>query len=101
MSRSMGCDREIFPIMIPYFSQPELRFGPLAIHAFGVLVACAVLLGSEVVRRRAAVQGVPGGAIQRFLSWVLVGGFVGAHLVDRLIYFPGETLSDPLSLLRF
>jgi phosphatidylglycerol:prolipoprotein diacylglycerol transferase len=87
--------------MIPYFSQPDLRVGPLTIHAFGVLVACAVLVGAEIVRRRAAVQGVSDGAIQRFLSWVLVGGFVGAHLVDRLIYFPRETLADPLSLLRF
>lgn len=32
---------------------------------------------------------------------VLVGGFVGAHLVDRLIYFPTETLKDPLTLLWF
>jgi phosphatidylglycerol:prolipoprotein diacylglycerol transferase len=87
--------------MIPYLSQPELGFGPLTIHAFGVLVACAVLVGAEIVRRRAAVQGVPEGAIQRFLSWVLVGGFVGAHLVDRVIYFPRETLADPLSLVRF
>jgi phosphatidylglycerol:prolipoprotein diacylglycerol transferase len=25
---------------------------------------------------------------------------VGAHLVDRLVYYPGETLGDPWSLLR-
>jgi phosphatidylglycerol:prolipoprotein diacylglycerol transferase len=87
--------------MIPHFSQPALRVGPLTIHAFGILVACAVLVGAEIARRRAAGQGLPDGAIQRFLSWVLVGGFVGAHLIDRLIYFPEETLADPFSLFRF
>ena len=37
----------------------------------------------------------------RFVSWVLIGGFLGAHLVDRIVYFPGETASDPLSIFRF
>jgi phosphatidylglycerol:prolipoprotein diacylglycerol transferase len=87
--------------MIPYFAQPELRLAPITIHAFGVLVACALLVGTAIVRRRAAVQGLSEQAVGRFLSWVLVGGFVGAHLIDRLVYFPAETLRDPLSLVRF
>lgn len=87
--------------MIPYFAQPQLQLGPIAIHAFGVLVACAVLVGTTIVVRRAAAQGVPEQTVHRFLSWVLVGGFAGAHLVDRLVYFPAETLADPASLLRF
>ena len=28
-------------------------------------------------------------------------GFLGSHLVDRLVDFPRETLADPFSLLRF
>ena len=87
--------------MIPYFAQPELRLGPLTIHAFGVLVACALLVGMRIVRRRAAAQGLPDREVGRFLSWVLIGGFVGAHLVDRLVYFPRGTMADPFSLLRF
>jgi phosphatidylglycerol:prolipoprotein diacylglycerol transferase len=87
--------------MIPYFAQPHLQLGPFTIHAFGVLVACAVLIGMRIVRRRAATLGIPQPAVERFLAWVLVGGFAGAHLVDRLVYFPGETMRDPLSLFRF
>ena len=87
--------------MIPYFAQPQLRLGPLTIHAFGVLVACALFVGMRIVRRRAAGQGLPDREVGRFLSWVLIGGFVGAHLVDRLVYFPRETMADPFSLLRF
>lgn len=87
--------------MIPYFPQPQVRFGPLTIHAFGVLVACALLVGMRIVRRRAAARGLPDREVGRFLSWVLVGGFASAHLVDRLVYFPADTLADPSSLLRF
>ena len=87
--------------MIPYFAQPQLGIGPLTIHAFGVLVACALVVGMGIVRRRAAARGLPEREVGRFLSWILIGGFVGAHLVDRLVYFPRETMGDPFSLLRF
>jgi len=87
--------------MIPYFAQPQFSLGPITIHAFGVLVACAVLVGMSIVKRRAAAQGVSEQAIARFLGWVLMGAFAGAHLFDRLVYFPAETLADPTSLLRF
>jgi phosphatidylglycerol:prolipoprotein diacylglycerol transferase len=73
----------------------------VTIHAFGVLVAIAVLLGTWIVRRRATREGLDAEHAQRFVTWILVGGFVGAHLVDRLIYNPAETLADPLSLLAF
>lgn len=85
--------------MLPYFAQPRLPLGPVTIHAFGVLVAAAVLVGTEVLRRRAAKQGLDVGIMQRMIGWVLVAGFIGAHLFDRLVYFPEETLKDPLSIL--
>jgi phosphatidylglycerol:prolipoprotein diacylglycerol transferase len=85
--------------MLPYFSQPRIPLGPVTIHAFGVLVAMAVLVGTEVLRRRAAKEGLDVGMAQRLIGWVLVAGFIGAHLVDRLVYFPAETLQDPLSIL--
>jgi phosphatidylglycerol:prolipoprotein diacylglycerol transferase len=87
--------------MIPFFAQPAFRVGPITIHAFGVLVTCAVLVGAAIVRRRAESQGISEEVVRRFLEWVLIGGFAGAHLVDRLVYFPSETRHDPLSLLRF
>jgi phosphatidylglycerol---prolipoprotein diacylglyceryl transferase len=87
--------------MIPYFPQPQLRLGPITIHAFGVLVGCALLLGMRIVRQRAAAQALPDHSVGRFLGWVLVGGFAGAHLFDRLVYFPVETMADPFSILRF
>lgn len=85
--------------MLPYIEQPHFHLGPLPIHGFGILVALAVLIGSEILRRRAVAVGLSGALAQRLVTWVLVGGFLGAHLVDRFIYFPRETMEDPQTIL--
>jgi phosphatidylglycerol:prolipoprotein diacylglycerol transferase len=87
--------------VIPYFEQPSLSLGIFSIHAFGVLLAVAVWTGHRVFQRRVGLAGLDRRLGDRFLLWILLGGFVGAHMVDRLVYFPRETLADPLSLLRF
>lgn len=86
--------------MLPYFEQPKLHLGPLTIHAFGALVATGVLVGTEVLKRRAKTQSLDVLLAVRFLTWVLVGGFIGAHLIDRFVYFPQATLADPVSILK-
>lgn len=86
--------------MIPYFPQPTLDVGPLTLHAFGALVAFAVLLGTRLLERRVARQGLEVAFVRRLTSWLLVGGFVGAHLFERLFYDLPGTLADPASLLR-
>ncbi len=86
--------------MLPYFEQPRLSLGPITIHAFGVLVAVAMLVGMRVVHKRAAASGLEGARADRLVTWILLAGFLGAHLADRLIYFPAETWADPVSLLK-
>ena len=85
--------------MIPYIEPPAVGLGPITIHAFGVLVALALLVGLEMFRRRATRTGLDARVASRLSGWVLVAGILGAHLVDRLFYNLGETLADPLSLL--
>jgi phosphatidylglycerol:prolipoprotein diacylglycerol transferase len=87
--------------VIPYFEQPRLPLGLFTIHAFGVLVAVAMLVGMRMVRRRAQSDGLDPLLADRLVTWILLGGFAGAHLVDRLIYFPAETLAEPVRLLKF
>jgi phosphatidylglycerol:prolipoprotein diacylglycerol transferase len=87
--------------MIPYFEQPSLSLGPLTIHAFGVLVALSILSSMYLVRRGAAAWGLDPATAEWLTIWILLGGFAGAHLVDRLVYFPADTLVNPWSLLRF
>jgi phosphatidylglycerol---prolipoprotein diacylglyceryl transferase len=87
--------------VIPYINQPTLHLGPITIHAFGVLVAVAMIVGLRFVRGRAAADGLDPFVADRMVTWVLVGGFIGAHLVDRFVYYLDETLADPISILRF
>jgi phosphatidylglycerol---prolipoprotein diacylglyceryl transferase len=88
----------MFPI--PYFEQPRLSIGPLTIHAFGVLVAVAVISGTEILRRRAETERLDANKAQQLLMWALVFGFVIAHLFDRFVYYPREALADPMSILK-
>jgi phosphatidylglycerol---prolipoprotein diacylglyceryl transferase len=88
-------------LSLPFIRQPSVSLGPITIHAFGVLVAAAMLVGMRLVRKRAVAQGLDGGTADRLVTWILLGGFAGAHLVDRLVYFPGETFAEPIRLLRF
>ena len=92
-----GCPQTV----IPYFEQPRLSLGPITIHAFGVLVASGILLGMRLIRRQATAFGMDAAKAERLTMWILLCGFAGAHLIDRLVYYPAETLADPLSLLRF
>lgn len=86
--------------MIPYFEQPVLSVGPLEITLFSALVVLGAVVGVMVARRHARRHGLDPTAVERLAVWALVGGFIVAHLVDRLAYFPADTFRDPLSLLR-
>ena len=87
--------------MIPYIAQPKLSLGPITIHAFGVLVALAMIVGMRFVRRRAVVDGLDPLIADRLVTWILIGGFIGAHLVDRFVYFPRVTLENPITIVKF
>jgi phosphatidylglycerol:prolipoprotein diacylglycerol transferase len=86
--------------MIPGFEQPTLSLGPLKIHAFGVLVAIAVMVGHRVFSKQATARGLDVRIGERLFTWMLIGGFIGAHLVHCFVYFPGETFANPWNILR-
>jgi phosphatidylglycerol:prolipoprotein diacylglycerol transferase len=87
--------------VLPYIAQPHITLGPISIHAFGVLVALAMIVGMRFVRRRAAADGLEPMVADRLVTWVLIAGFIGAHLVDRFVYYPAETLAEPLRIFKF
>lgn len=86
--------------MIPYLEQPSLDLGPLSVHAFGIIVAAAVLVGLGLGRRRFTLLGLDGALGERLAWWVVVGGFLGAHLFSVLFYFPHELAANPLLLFK-
>jgi phosphatidylglycerol:prolipoprotein diacylglycerol transferase len=86
--------------MIPYFEQPAWPLGPLTIHAFGVAVAVAMLIGLAIGRRRFERLGLDPILGQQLGGWMIVGGIAGAHLFSVLFYFPHKLRNDPWLLLR-
>jgi phosphatidylglycerol:prolipoprotein diacylglycerol transferase len=88
--------------MFPYFPQPEYHlFGPVTIHAFGAFVALAVIVGWKMVLVRARRKGLDPERFEDLLLYVILSGFVVAHLYSVLAYFPREAMEDPLLLLKF
>src|SRR5687768_3950263 len=86
--------------MIPYFQQPSLEIGPITIHAFGAIVALAVLVGLLIGERRFTALGLDREVGGRMAWWTIVAGFLGAHLFAVLFYYPRLVVEDPLVLLR-
>jgi phosphatidylglycerol:prolipoprotein diacylglycerol transferase len=86
--------------LIPYFNQPSISFGPITIYAFGALIAIGIFTALFLIRRRARFLGLDTAVAERIVLWILVVGFIMAHVFDRIAYYPHETLEDPLSLLR-
>ena len=86
--------------MIPYIHVPSLDLGVVAIHPFGVLVAIALLVGTTLATRRASKLGLDLEKLRSFVTWMLVGGFVGGHVIDAIVYRPDEVLRRPLWLLE-
>ncbi len=87
--------------MIPFVEPPSVQIGPLTLQAFGLVVALAVLTSFALARRRFGRLGLDAAVWEHMASWLLVGGFAGAHLFAVLLYFPGLIPADPWLLLRF
>jgi phosphatidylglycerol:prolipoprotein diacylglycerol transferase len=85
--------------MIPYFSPGPWSIGPFTIHAFGILVGLAIIFGVTMTQRDADKRGLSQTIISEAQIWALVVGFVMAHWVSVIFYFPERIREDPLELL--
>ncbi|MCB1163059.1 MAG: prolipoprotein diacylglyceryl transferase [Candidatus Krumholzibacteriia bacterium] len=87
--------------MIPYIDIPALHLvGSLRVQPFGVLVALGLVTGYAVARREARRRGLDEARIGDLVLWTVVGGFVLAHLVSAIFYFPDEVARNPWELLK-
>lgn len=84
--------------MIPYIHVPDLKIGPLTLHPFGLLVATGVILGTWLATRRARQRGLDLDKLNSFITWMLVAGFLGGHMLDQIFYHPHELIKRPWSL---
>ncbi len=86
---------------LPYFDIPNLHiYGSLDLQPFGMLVATGVLVGAELCRRYALRFGVDDDDLRKLTGWVVVSGFIGAHLFDVLAYQRAEVSDNPLLIVE-
>jgi len=87
--------------MIPYFPQPSLHlFGPVYLHGFGTMVAVALITAWWITTARSRKEGLDPDRMQDMFGWVVVTGFIVAHLYSVLAYYPREVMRNPLMLLK-
>ena len=84
--------------MIPYIHVPDLKLGPITHHPFGLLVATGVIIGTAITTRRARSRGIDLDRLNSFITWMLVAGFIGGHMLDEIFYHPAEIVRRPWSL---
>ncbi len=84
---------------IPYFTLPPIPIG-VDLQPFGILVATGVLVGAWIGRARAKYLGIDENEIRVLTGYLLVFGFLGAHLFDVLFYQWHELDDDPLLLIK-
>jgi phosphatidylglycerol:prolipoprotein diacylglycerol transferase len=84
--------------MIPYIHVPDLKIGPLTLHPFGLLVATGVIIGTWLATRRARERGLDLDKLNSFITWMLVAGFLGGHMLDQIFYHPQEVVKRPWSI---
>ncbi len=81
--------------MIPYI---HISAGSV-LQPFGLLVATGVIIGTILAVRRARKLGFDVDALNSFITWMLVMGFICGHVLDDLFYHPSEVAQKPWKLL--
>jgi phosphatidylglycerol---prolipoprotein diacylglyceryl transferase len=86
--------------MLPFIRVADIQLGPIPIHMFGLLVATAVIFGQWLTVRRARERGLDVDTLTSFITWMLICGFVVAHVFNDLAYDWKHVKEDPWRLLR-
>jgi phosphatidylglycerol---prolipoprotein diacylglyceryl transferase len=76
--------------VIPYIHIRDIQLGPIPLHPFGILVATGVLIGTALATWRARIRNVDLDLLNSFITWMLVAGFMGGHMLDTIFYHPTE-----------
>jgi phosphatidylglycerol---prolipoprotein diacylglyceryl transferase len=89
--------------MIPYNLLPDHLFDLFGypIHMFGVLVAIGVILGDRIVVREGTKRGLEARDVKFLNARIVIVGFIMAHLVSVIFYFPERIKQSPWILINF
>ena len=85
---------------LPYFDVPTFHLWKLDLQPFGMLVATGVLVGAELCRRYSLRFGIDDDDLRKLTGWVVVSGFIGAHVFDVIAYQHAEFHDNPLVIIE-
>ena len=82
--------------MIPYGDGGHLFDLPrgLPIHLFGILVALGVIIGDRIVVSQGVRRGLDPNDVKYMNARIVIGGFIVAHLVSVIFYYPERIAED-------
>jgi phosphatidylglycerol:prolipoprotein diacylglycerol transferase len=90
-------------LFIPWFKFETIPIPGLpngvGLHVFGLLVAIGLILGVRISEWRAKRLGLKPQVIADFIGHVVIIGFIGSHIFDRVFYYPERVLREPWDLL--
>jgi phosphatidylglycerol---prolipoprotein diacylglyceryl transferase len=86
--------------MIPYFTIPSIKLGPITIEAFGIFAALGIYMASHLLVVAARKRRLPPQILADYALWGVLGGVVMGHLVHLLAYHPEELNKSPYQILR-
>jgi phosphatidylglycerol---prolipoprotein diacylglyceryl transferase len=86
--------------MIPYFNSHLFNIGSQPIYMFGILVALGVIVGDRIVVAQGGKRGLDPQDVRFLNARIVIGGFIVAHLVSVIFYFPERIKEDPRVLLN-
>jgi phosphatidylglycerol:prolipoprotein diacylglycerol transferase len=92
--------------MIPFFNGHIVDLhlpivGTVPLHWFGVLVAIGIILGDRIVIGQGVKRGLEARDVKFMNARIVIWGFVVAHLVSVIFYFPERIKESPWVLLNF
>jgi phosphatidylglycerol:prolipoprotein diacylglycerol transferase len=86
--------------MIPYFEGHLFDIFGIPIHMFGVLVAIGVIVGDRIVVKEGVKRGLDERDIKFMNARIVIGGFIMAHLVSVIFYYPERIAESPWVLVN-
>ncbi len=76
-------------------------FGSLSIEPFGIVAALAVLTSVWVAQKRSEQMGYDYDLVRQYSFWyIVVAGFIGAHVFDTIFYRWDDWMKDPLLIIK-
>lgn len=78
-----------------------IEIGPIKLHAYGLMIAIAFILGVTLVRRECKRTGIDQDMIADLAFWTLLIGLAGSRVAHIVLYRESYSWRDPLEWFAF